>query len=211
MALITDLVQTKKNNKQMYEVYIDGENVGLYHLEIVVKHGLQVGKKIEREDLEKALIESSTILAMEKSLNYLSKAMKSKKEMIKYLYDKGYKKVVVDAVISKLEEYNYINDLTYAKYFLSTRESRQGNKKTKYELKTKGISDEIINELMEDREESADAIKTLADKFINKKAKTIENKNKLIRHLLSKGFEYASILNVIKEYNFVGNDNEDWL
>ena len=41
MAIITDVVQTKKNAGKMCEIYLDGICIGLMHIEAIAKHRIK--------------------------------------------------------------------------------------------------------------------------------------------------------------------------
>lgn len=208
MAMITEIKQTTKNKSQMYEVFVDGESLGLYHIEAIVKHSIKVGMEVDAEVLSNALKESTTLVAMEKVLNYISKSMKTQKDIEKYLKGKGYADNIIECVIRKLQEYNYINDEIYAKYFIASKSKKEGNKKIKFDLKNKGLDEKVIAEMLSENAEDLDVIKKLADKYLKNKVKDFKTKTKLFAFLASKGFEYDNINSVLRQYDFSGN-NED--
>ena len=208
MAIITEIKQTTKNKSQMYEVFVDGESLGLYHIETIVKHSIKVGMEVDAEVLANALKESTTLVAMEKVLNYISKSMKTQKDIEKYLKGKGYGDDIIECVIGKLREYNYINDEIYAKYFIASKSKKEGNKKIKFDLKNKGLDEKVIVEMLSENAEDLDVIKNLADKYLKNKVKDFKTKTKLFTFLASKGFEYDNINSVLRQYDFSGN-NED--
>lgn len=208
MAIITEIKQTTKNKSQMYEVFVDGESLGLYHIETIVKHSIKVGMEVDAEVLANALKESTTLVAMEKVLNYISKSMKTQKDIEKYLKGKGYADNIIECVIGKLREYNYINDEIYAKYFIASKSKKEGNKKIKFDLKNKGLDEKVIAEMLSENAEDLDVIKNLADKYLKNKVKDFKTKTKLFAFLASKGFEYDNINSVLRQYDFSVN-NED--
>ncbi|MBQ8749850.1 MAG: regulatory protein RecX [Clostridia bacterium] len=210
MALITDIVQTTRNKGQMYEVFVDGESLGLYHIETIVKHRIVKGSNVDVEKLTNALVESGTLLAMEKTLNLISKSMKTEKEIKDYLKGKNYNDKIIENVICKLNEYNYINDEVYAKYFVSCHSKKQGNKKLKFDLIKKGVSEEVINSVLDETEEDLQGLKHLAEKYLKNKVKDFKTKSKLFAHLASKGYNYDNINKVINEFDW-SEQNEDWL
>ncbi len=208
MAIITEIKQTTKNKSQMYEIFVDGESLGLYHIETIIKHSIKVGMEVDVAVLDNALKESTTLVAMEKVLNYISKSMKTQKDIEKYLKGKGYGDDIIESVIAKLREYNYINDEIYAKYFIASKSKKEGNKKIKFDLKNKGLDEKVIAEMLSENAEDLDVIKNLADKYLKNKVKDFKTKTKLFAFLASKGFEYENINSVLRQYDFSGN-NED--
>ncbi len=208
MAIITEIKKTTKNKSQMYEIFVDGESLGLYHIETIIKHSIKVGMEVDVAVLDNALKESTTLVAMEKVLNYISKSMKTQKDIEKYLKGKGYGDDIIESVIAKLREYNYINDEIYAKYFIASKSKKEGNKKIKFDLKNKGLDEKVIAEMLSENAEDLDVIKNLADKYLKNKVKDFKTKTKLFAFLASKGFEYENINSVLRQYDFSGN-NED--
>lgn len=204
MAVITDIVQTRKNKAQMFEVFVDGESLGLYHIETLVKHSLKVGLQVEEQVLKNALQESAVLIATEKTLNLLSKSMKTQKDIETYLKDKGFTPAVVECVIVKLKEYNYINDALYAKYFVTSKSKKEGNKKIFFDLKNKGVEESVIQDVLSKNGEDVNVIKQLAEKYLKNKLLDYRTKTKLFAYLASKGFEYENISSVIRQYNFSG-------
>lgn len=208
MAIITEINKTTKNKSQMYEIIVDGESLGLYHIETIVKHTLKVGMEVDAEVLANALKESAVLIATEKALNYISKSMKTQKDIEKYLRGKGYGENIVECVIGKLREYNYINDEVYAKYFIASKSKKEGNKKIKFDLKNKGIDEKVIAEMLSGSVEDVNVIKNLADKYLKNKARDFKTKTRLFSFLASKGFEYENINSVLRQYEFSAS-NED--
>ena len=38
MAIITNIVKTNKNKGQLYELFLDDESIGYYHLQVIIKN-----------------------------------------------------------------------------------------------------------------------------------------------------------------------------
>ncbi len=82
------------------------------------------------------------------ALGYLSRRPRSIMEMNDYLSKKGFAPLVVDGVVQRLRDENYLNDNTFAKNYL---ENRKRNKPKslfafRYELGNKGIHPTIIDQ-----------------------------------------------------------------
>ena len=140
----------------------------------------------------------------------VSTSMKTKKEIVDYLKKKNYNQKVIDNVIAKLNEYNYINDEVYAKYYACCHCTKEGNRKLKFDLIKKGVSEEIVSKVLLDFDENLDDIRRIAEKYLKGKARDYKTKSKLFSHLASKGYDYDNINKVIGEFNW-GESNEDWV
>lgn len=111
---------------------------------------------------------------------------------------------VVDAVIARLHELNYLNDLQYAERWVEERSrlKPRGKRLLTQELRLKGISPETIDQVWEgDRGRLfiEDEVR-LAEQVAQKKRGQMEGKyegrelkNRLFRHLASRGFSYQTI------------------
>lgn len=135
-------------------------------------------------------------------LSRISYATKTSFEIRKILKDKGYDGDVIDRLIDFLISYNLIDDEAFVRSFIANKSSINGwpKNKIKYKLKLKGVSDSLIDEnldLIDDDKEYEKAFY-----FAEKKARgdfSFESKNKVYRHLASKGFDFDIIGRVIAE------------
>ena len=86
--------------------------------------------------------------AFAKAIKYLGYKMRTKKEISDYLYKKNFSNMEIDETISKLIDYNLIDDREYARFWISDRFNffNQGRFKLTGDLLKKGISKEIIAE-----------------------------------------------------------------
>ena len=192
-------VEVQKNNKDKCNLYIDDEfNAGV-HLDVCIKYGLKAGKEISQEDIDEIIFESDKILALSKTTQYLNTALKTEKQIRDYIYKKGYSKEVCSFVISKLKEYNYINDENYARAYIETYNKKYGTLKLKTNLVQKGINKEIIENLLNDLETDDEILYNMAIKYMKNKENTYENHVKLMRFLAGRGFSFEDINGVIEK------------
>ena len=94
----------------------------------------------------------------------------------------------IEKIITRLIEKGYLNDYEFAKYFLENRNAKKGTsiKKLKLELIKKGISQTVIDELLnENLRTDEDEIQ----KIIKKKRKKYDDE-KLIQYLVRQGFDF---------------------
>lgn len=152
-------------------------------------------KKIEFETLREFEVLD---LAMNKALKFLAFKSRTEKEMREFLYEKEFWKPVVEKTIQKMKNYNYINDEEYAKNFINERKNTKGFKMIAYELKHKGINENIIQEILSECDNQEEAIEKIAKKFIKNKQKSENINEKLFRHLASKGFDFEEVQSVCR-------------
>jgi len=202
---ITEIKQIGKSDN--YRVYLNESYFLTLNIYTIFTYHLVIGMEIEESELEKMQFDGEKTLAFEKAVGLLSRGSKTSKEMKEYLTKKGYKQAVCDYVIEKLEGYKYLNDEEYAKMFVSDKRNAKGKMMLKQLLIKKGISKDIIENTLENLNQDEEII-VICEKYMKNKDKTSENKQKLYRHLLSRGFCYDETKNAINK--FYKEDYYDW-
>ena len=138
----------------------------------------------------------------EKAYNYAIKYLKNiktKKDVYDYLIRKGFTDEETSEVCDYIEEVGLVDDDLYVKFFVedSFRIKNKGARKIVYELKQRGIDDDKINEAIEEASDMQyDALKEAYERKLEAtKSETDEykRKNKIIRFLISRGFDYSDI------------------
>lgn len=142
----------------------------------------------------------------EKAYNYAIKYLKNiktKKDVYDYLIRKGFTDEETSEVCDYIEEVGLVDDDLYVKFFVedSFRIKNKGAKKIVYELKQRGIDDDKINEAIEEASDMQyDALKEAYERKLEAtKSETDEykRKNKIIRFLISRGFDYSDIKDIV--------------
>jgi regulatory protein len=93
--------------------------------------------------------------AFNSAARYLSLRARSTKEIENYLTKKGFVSNIISQTILRLKELNFLNDEEFGKSFARSRQNYKGKSKyfISYELKKKGISDDIINVISKDTQD----------------------------------------------------------
>lgn len=196
MAIITQIsVQAKDKNR--CNLYLDGKFFCGLSIETVVKNKLKVGVSVTEAELDAIQYDSEKLHALEKATNYLSKALKTERQMKDYLFGKGYGNAVVFFVIDRLKEYGYIDDLSYAQSFIRTYMDKKGVKLLSYELKLKGVDGDVISTALEMLSQEENPAIAIAEKFCFNKEVNKDLISKLYRKLVSKGFTYDQVKQAI--------------
>ena len=204
MPIVTAITMQVKD-KNRVNVFIDGDFCCGLLLETVMKYKLKVGDTITRDNLAQIQYDSEKSKALNISVSYLSRSMKTQKQIEKYLTDKGYGNTVIFFVIEKLKEYGYIDDSIYAKTYIKSYISKKGKKLIEYELISKGIANSDIEKAYLMIEESEERLPnnpalSLAEKYMKNKPCDNATIQKLYRHLLSKGFDYDEVKSAVSKY-----------
>jgi regulatory protein len=110
-----------------------------------------------------------------------------------------------DDYIERLKDDNFLNEERFVKYYVNAHVKKKwGKTKMKAALGAKRINSSLIKQYLDDMDEGDydDQIKTIAEKKWNTiKAKTPrDKKTKMLRFLLSKGYEMSKAINAIKDF-----------
>lgn len=191
------IVKYQKLKQNKYQVIFDDDSKYDFYDDLILKYGLLIKKELSKSELDKLIKENIDYEAFEVAVTYLNKKLRTKQEIIKYLKKREYSSSVIDNTIKLLESRNLINDLFVATCYTNDQINfnLKGPYKIKEELSKMGVSDDIINEVINYQDERyKDNIK----KIINKKIKTNHKYGKRM------------LLNKIKNdlYNMGYHDNE---
>ncbi len=211
MSKITSVEPQNKNPKR-FNVFLDSTFAFGADEDLVVNYRLVPGKNIEQKDLEKLLFEAEVGKLMERMYGLFSIRARSEKEIRNYFRIKNYESrikgkeqvsvMVIDLLIDRLKQKGLINDLEFAKAWVDARRKskQKGTIALKSELYQKGISREIIDQVLS--EESVDE-GTLAEQALEKKLKSWKNldkltfKKKTYEFLARHGFNYQVISPIV--------------
>ncbi|MBR5939588.1 RecX family transcriptional regulator, partial [Candidatus Saccharibacteria bacterium] len=125
---------------------------------------------------------------------------RSEKETFDYLYKKIYEKKLnkdyIDLIINKLKNKNYLNDLSFAEWYVENRFVKKGisRKSLQIELMQKGLPEEIISEVLDKRNDEEEIKKIIAKK------RSKYDDEKLISYLCRQGFSFELARNLVQTF-----------
>lgn len=204
MTKITKIFPKKKGR---YSIFLDNKQTLDVSEDIVIKFGILEGQEIDGKklkEIEKTEAESAIYF---KALRLISYRLRSEKELFDRL-SKKFKKEMVKKVINRLKKEGLLNDREFARAFIETRKrlKPKGKRLLFWELKQKGIDEEVIKEFLEKEYNKGEELLSVMG-LINKKVKTYKNLPKekraqrLIQFLLRRGFDWDVIQEAIKNTN----------
>lgn len=142
-------------------------------------------------------------LALNYALRFLTIRIRSIKEIKDYLIKKGFTDKTIDEAINRLLELKFLNDEEFGAQWIESRQKHKGKSKfvLKTELKLKGLSDELIQKLLEQTQSDLETAKVF---FERKKGKLThlskeEFEKKITGILQRKGFSWNIISKLLKE------------
>ena len=198
-------IEIQKNNKDRVNIYLDGEYALAINAELIYKENLKVKDDVDISKLQEIAEKESYIRCKESAIKIIERSYKTEKEIRDKLKQKWYEEKQINNSIDFLKEYNFINDNTYAKAFIKDKLSSKGSQKIKYDLMKKGIAKDIIEENLikvDKNEEKEVALNVGRKKYESIRRKESDNyklSGKLYRFLISRGYAYDIVKDVVKE------------
>ncbi len=204
------IIKSKSGNGNKVHIYIDGEYTLTVYDDYWHQNGFKDGQTITEEELASLKEEAGFRLAYEKGLDYLTRRAYSEKELFLKLKQK-FDENSAERAVEKLSYYGYLNDEEFSRQYTNYLfESKKYDiKRISLELKSKGISREIIDNTLKilDNEPIERIIVMLTKKFPNGFKDEKEEKrffNKLVRM----GYSFSDIKSAFYEYGVSLRDEE---
>lgn len=198
-----------KSNK--YSVLIDDISVKLYD-DVIVKYELLRKKEIDDQLFKEITEYNDKLEAYYKSLKYITKKLRTEKEMVKYL-EKDYSRSVVRETVERLKKDGYLNEEIYLKCYLSDQVNLgiSGPNKIKKDLIKLGIDEEEVSSQLNN---IADEIwLDKLDKIVKKRIKSNKTygvnklKEKILYDLSNLGYYKWMIEETIRNNEFGSNND----
>lgn len=193
---ITKIQKQIKSNER-FNIYLDGNYYCVLTAETIVKNGIKEGLEIDKQSLDQLQFVSEKQTALKKTLDYLGKKLKTRKELVTYLKGKGYVDSIVDYVLEMLGQYGYVDDTYYCNSYIKSNMQKNGKKLLAFKLRQKGVEDSIINNAIEKIDSQKNIVLALSEKYLKNKTKDVKTSQKLYRFLMSRGFENDDIMYAI--------------
>jgi len=200
----------KKSGKK-YKIILDNNDTITTYDDVIINKGLLYNKEINTESLNEINKETSYYDIYYKCVNYITKKLRSEKEINEYITSFNVSDIDKINTIKKLKEIGLINDLNYTKAFIIDKInlSLDGPDKIKKELIEHDISYEIIEEELNKIDK--ETINKKIIKLINKKIKNAKYtgfvlRQKVTNDLINLGYNKSDINEVYDNLN-INNDN----
>lgn len=183
-------------------VSLDGEPAFVFTDKEIREWNLEEEMVLDDSE-EQALLQYVSREAARTAMNLLVKRDCAEVELYRKLRDKGYSEFFAGKGIEYVSAYHYLDDARYARQMIGSRKDTMSRKMMVSRMRQKGLSDEVIQEAMEEadwtdemgiareirrRFSSAEQIESLTDK----------DRQKLIQSLMRKGYGYSDIQHVIR-------------
>ena len=149
-------IQPISNNR--YRIYTDeGVFCVLYKSELAA-YDIVEGRVITDELCEQIKTEVLTKRARLRAMNLLMKHSFTEHKLREKLVEGGYPDDIVDDAIDYVVGYGYVDDRAYARDYIVSHSQDKSIRRLTYDLMAKGISKDIIDEVLRDTEGTIDEV-----------------------------------------------------
>ena len=193
----------KVKEKGMVRVYIDDDYSFSIPEQDYISNKLYKDMIISEEQLSVIRDKILVAAARERAVRYLTFKDRSEYEILNKLIDAGFDRNVAQNAVNELKAIGYLDDTRFAMKYLSERiRTKALSKKTLgYELKNKGIDNEIIEKALSEFEidDYEVALREGKRKFGKYDLNDKKIEQKVCRFLLHRGFSYEIVNKVLRE------------
>ncbi len=194
---ITDIRQAVKNENRV-NVFVNSKYSFSLDISQVVDLGVKKGMAISSEQLEELKKASEFGKLYQRTLEWTLTRPHSEREVNDYLYKKVFERKLdknyIELIIEKLKIKKYVDDESFARWYAENRFVKKGvsRKRLRMELMKKGVASEIIDSVLDVRNDEEEIKKIIA----KKRAKYDDEK--LIQYLCRQGFDYQLTQEIVR-------------
>lgn len=206
---ITKIKQIGGTNR--YNLYIDEKWCGIFLDETLARFRLKTGQEVEEDVFKEIKEENDERVSFDMSVSYMEKYVVSEKGIKDYLKKKNFADKTIKITLEKLREYGFVDDEKFAKNYFDSLAGTKGKRAIADKLRQKGISADIIDNLLENVDDDGELERAtaLAEKFVKNRQNDPKCKQKCLAHLIYKGYDYSVAQQATK--NAYKGENDDWI
>ncbi len=188
----------KKRKGDLIVTFEDGSSM-LVEYDIYLKYHLTPSLAMDDNIFKEMQEENAFLFFKRLALKRLARMMTAF-ELYTYLIEKGAHKGIANQIVYDFKTKKYLDDDTYAAWYISSKSLIEGPRMITDKLKQKGVSDDLINKHLNLINERDCLTKSIAKKI---KGKTNQNRQqlklKLKRYYMQKGFSLDIVSACVNE------------
>ena len=198
-------IKAQIKNETRVSIFLDGKYSFSLTLDQLLEERIKKNDEIDQQRLKALKKLSDEGKLKQRTLEWVLGRPHSTKEFKDYLYKKQADKELIAAWIEEFTDKKYLDDEKYALWFAENRRRKnKSNRAITSELYSKGVSPSIIQRTINDLGVESDnensefeALKVLVDKIGGRPR--YQDEQKLKSYLISKGFKYQDIKEVLDQ------------
>ena len=195
MSKITGIKAAKGRDKRV-KVFLDGEPALDLLADTALQEKIKAGQEISQSRLDTLKGKDRLQRCLNAALRLLGYRPRSEKELRQRLQRHGFDGEYLEKALAKLKEQGLIDDIAFARFWKENREtfSPRSRRLTKLELRRKGLSSDIIEQVIGEIDDGESAYRA-AVKRATRLAGTDyqEFRQRLGAYLGRRGFSYSII------------------
>lgn len=197
------VTEIKPVTKQKFQIELDGQPAFVLYKGELSRYHIQKGDELEEAVYREIVDEVLTKRAKLRAMHLLEKMDRTKAELRRKLEQSGYPSEAVEAALTYVESFHYIDDSRYAARYIEFQKEKKGKARLKMELQQKGIPSQIVSCALEEAEDTMNPRDTIRRMMESKRKSNgpLEEKEKqrLYGFFMRKGFSSSDILAVFRE------------
>ena len=159
----------------------DDSPPALLPIESVILNQVREGAEFPNARWEEIRADGALLLATRRGLELLSRKPRTERDLRKALVE-DFQPIDIDRALARLHELGYLDDRAWSdRYVGSPRAQVRGRSLLRSELKARGVSDEVVAETLDGRDDLAAAIETAAKRV--RSLRSIEDEERRKRRL----------------------------
>lgn len=137
---------------------------------------------------------------IKRAMHLLEKKDRTEEELRKKLVQGDYPEELIENAIAYVKSYHYIDDERYARNFVRFNQERKSAGRLRQDLLARGIAKDVVEIALEEENEMEpeELIRQLLEKkqYDGNQA-SLQEKQKMYRFLMNRGFQYSEIMHVL--------------
>ena len=187
-------------SRARYKVYVDGQFAFILYKGELREFGIEEEKEISESCSQQIMTQVLPKRAKKRALNLLESRDYTSGQLREKLRQGDYPQACIDEAIDYVESYGYVDDLRYAKDFITYHLEHKSRTRIGQDLMRKGIGRDIIEAAFEELEQSgtgqdetAMIVKLLEKKKYDVRTASKQDKQRMYGFLYRKGFHTDAI------------------
>lgn len=187
-------------SRARYKVYVDGQFAFILYKGELREFGIEEEKEISESCYQQIMTQVLPKRAKKRALNLLESRDYTSGQLREKLRQGDYPQACIDEAIDYVESYGYVDDLRYAKDFITYHLEHKSRTRIGQDLMRKGIGRDIIEAAFEELEQSgtgqdetAMIVKLLEKKKYDVRTVSKQDKQRMYGFLYRKGFHTDAI------------------
>lgn len=197
-----EIIRIKKEDGR-YVLHLSNNETLSLKQSVFVRHNLYKGKEIDGDHIAAIVFDGERQDGIDLALKKLTNR-KTECEIRTLLSSENFDEEVIDEVVNYLIEYGFVDDESYALLFCRDKRNINGYGPVKiaYILRQKGIDDATIAHGLEEYTADMEQAKiaSIVEKKYLRDGVLTKEREKIIRFLLSRGFHYGEIKEVLNRW-----------